>query len=262
MFQLPINEFTTGDGVAGLKYIPDESVDLIFTDPPYNISCKTKLFKDYRQNGKKNPTILSFDFGKWDYGFNPRKFLNESIRVLHPTGSWVIFTSEQLYGVYRKWARIKEKRDKAHYKQTIMFERTNPLPQFRKIGYRQATELICWIAKKPIGKGNLNFIFQKQEEMINIIKAPICGGKERTEHPTQKPLSICQKIIKTHCRPGGLVLDCFSGSGTIALAAYSLGRNFIAIEQEEKWNKVAEKRIREYQVVKEERTDKFEQIKF
>lgn len=258
MFQLPINEFTTGDGIAGMKYIPDESVDLLHTDPPYNISCGTKLFKDYRQNGKVNPTILSFDFGEWDYNFNPVEFLNASIRVLHPTGSWIIWTSEQLYGVYRQWAIDAG----MHFKQTLIFRRVNPLPQFRKIGYRQATELMCWIAKKPIGKNNPNFIFGKQEDMINVFDGAICGGKERTAHPTQKPLSICQKIIKTHCRPGGIVLDCFSGSGTIALAAYSTGRNFIAIEQEEKWNKVAEKRIREYQVVKEEKTDKFEQIKF
>ncbi len=258
LFYLPINEFIGGDGASSLKYLPDNSIDLLFTDPPYNISCSTKLFKDYRGNGNRTQTILSFDFGHWDYGFDPLLFLNESIRVLHPTGSWIIWTSEQLYGTYRQWAIDAG----MHFKQTLIYRRTNALPQFRKIGYRQATELMCWISKKPIGKNNPNFIFQSQEEMTNVFDAPICGGKERTAHPTQKPLSICQKIIKTHCRPRGVVLDLFSGSGTIALAAYSTGRNFIAVEQEEKWNKIAEKRIREYQVVKEEKTDKFEQLRF
>jgi DNA modification methylase len=264
LFQLPINEFTTGDGIAGMKYIPDESVDLIHTDIPYNISCETKIFRDYRQaNGKKKSANISFNFDeesikKWDHNFSPIPFLDASIKCLHPTGSWIIWCSEQQYGTLRQWGEDRG----FHPRQMLTWIKKNPLPMFRLTGYRQATEIMIWIAKGPIGRKNPNFIFTHQNEMTNVFESPICSGKERTAHPTQKPLSICQKIIKTHCRPGGLVLDSFSGSGTIALAAYSTGRNFIAIEQEEKWNKVAEKRIREYQVVKEEKTDKFEQIKF
>ena len=264
IYQLPINEFTTGDAIAGMKYIPDHMVSLCFFDIPYNISCETKIFRDYRQaNGKKKSANISFNFDsedsqKWDHNFNPIPYLDASIPCLHPTGSWIVWCSEQQYGTLRQWGEDRG----FHPRQMLCWIKSNPLPQFRLTGYRQATEIMIWISKFPVGRKNPNFIFTHQNEMTNVFHAPIVSGHERTKHPNQKPLSICRDIIKTHCQPGGIVLDAFSGSGTIALAAYSTGRNFIAIEQEEKWNKIAEKRIKNYQVIMEEKTEKFEQIKF
>jgi hypothetical protein len=122
---------------------------------------------------------------------------------------------------------------------------SNPLPQFRLIGYRQATELMFWALKNKNTMDNPNFNFGEQEEMTNVFHAPIVSGKERTEHPTQKPLSITKKIIKVHSKENGSVLDPFGGSGTTALACKELGRKCIIIEAEEKYIEIAIDRLRQ-----------------
>jgi len=121
---------------------------------------------------------------------------------------------------------------------------SNPLPQFRLVGYRQATELLYWALKKKNTKNNPNFLFLKQSEMTNVFYAPIVGGEERTIHPTQKPLSITQQLIMRHCREGGIVLDPFLGSGTTAVACKRLKRKFIGIEINPEYCRIAEERLK------------------
>jgi len=231
-----INKIICGDAVEEMKKIPDGSIDLVFTDPPYNISQKNKIFRDYR-NGKNGD--INMDFGEWDYGFQIEPFLEESKRVLRDDGSIIVWTSEQLFGDYRRWFA-----ENMYPKQMLVWIKLNPLPQFRLVGYRQATELMFWALKNKNTKNNPNFLFQSQKEMTNVFYAPIVGGKERLKHPNQKPLSITKEIIKRHCREGGIVLDPFLGSGTTAVAALSLGRNFIGIEKNLEYCKMAEERIR------------------
>lgn len=214
------------DAVTFLQQIEDRTVDLVYTDPPYNVSQRHKIFRDYR-NGADGS--INYDYGEWDYDYDPIPFLIEAKRILVDTGSIIVWTSEQLYGTYREWGSKN-----MLPKQMIVWEKTNPLPNFRKVSYRQATELMLWIAKGKIAQNNPNFRFTTQEASKNIKKAPICGGKERLKrpdtgksHPNQKPLSICREIIETHCRPGGLVVDPYCGVGTIPLAAKQLGRRYL-----------------------------------
>ena len=122
---------------------------------------------------------------------------------------------------------------------------SNPLPQFRLVGYRQATELLFWALKNKNTKDNPNFRFQTQSEMTNVFYAPIVGGKERTEHPTQKPLSITEKIIEIHCKEDGLILDPFMGSGTTLVAAKELNRRAIGIELNKDYCDLAVRRVKE-----------------
>lgn len=233
--ETPRIELYCGDCLEVMKQIPNESVDLVLTDPPYNISQNKKIFRDYR-SGKNGDIIM--DFGEWDYNFNIIPFLTEAKRVLNDNGSIIVWTSEQLFGEYRRWFE-KE----MHPKQLLVWVKSNPLPQFRLVGYRQATELLFWAMKRKNTKSNPNFIFKGQREMINVFYAPIVGGKERVKHPTQKPLSITKKLIERHCKPNGVVLDCFMGSGTTGVACKELGRNFIGIEIEPKYYEIAKKRI-------------------
>jgi len=235
---LELNKIHQGDCLELLKQIDDNSIDLVFTDPPYNISQKNKIFRNYK-NGKN--ADIKMNFGDWDYNFNIVSFLEESKRVLKENGSIIVWTSEQLVGKYRDWF------EKEMYpEQLLIWVKSNPLPQFRLIGYRQATELMFWALKNKNTKSNDNFNFSSQREMTNVFYAPIVGGKERTEHPTQKPLSITEKIIKTHCKKEGIVLDPFLGSGTTAVACEKLGRHWIGIEREEEYCKIAEARINKY----------------
>jgi len=94
-----IDNVIQGDCLEVMKQIPDNSIDLIFTDPPYNISKKNKIFRDYRSGKNGN---ISMDFGEWDYNFQIEPFLIESKRVLRDDGSIIVWTSEQLFGRYRK----------------------------------------------------------------------------------------------------------------------------------------------------------------
>ena len=232
-----------GNCLEKFKDIADESVDLVFADPPYNISQKTKFRRDSRSG--KNMDI-SLDFGNWDYNFNPEPFLIESKRVLNKYGSVIVWTSEELYGIYRSWFAKN-----MYPKQLLLWVKDNPVPQFRLVGYRNATELMFWALKYKNTKDNPNFIFLTQREMTNVFHAPIVGGHERTKHPTQKPLKIALEIIRRHCKEGGLVCDPFFGSGTIAIACKLLNRNFIGFEIDEKYYNIAKERLEKTEIQNE-----------
>jgi len=230
------NKIILGDCIEVMRNIPDETIDLVLTDPPYNISQKNKIYRVYR-SGKR--ADISFDFGEWDYSFEIEPFLIETKRVLKQFGQWLIFSSEYLYGKYREWFQ-----QNGHFKQTIIWEITNPLPQFRKCSYRQSTNLILWAYKKKHSKKYSHFNFLKQEEMKNIMRYPICSGNERTEHPTQKPLKLIERLIEIHSRENDVVLDPFLGSGTTVVACIRLNRQYIGIEKNEKYFKIAEERVK------------------
>jgi site-specific DNA-methyltransferase (adenine-specific)/modification methylase len=239
-----IDTFSNIDAIEFLKAIPDQSVDLVFTDPPYNVSHHNKIFRDYRSG--RDGTI-NYDYGEWDYDYDPIPFLTESKRILVDGGSLIIWTSEQLYGTYRNWA---EDEPGMLAKQMLIWEKTNPVPNFRKVSRRQATELMIWISKGPISKKNPNFIFTTQEASKNIMKAPICGGNERVKrpdtgksHPNQKPLAICRSIIQMHCRIDGLIVDPYCGVGSIPVAAKLENRHFLANDLDSVYLELAKQRI-------------------
>lgn len=225
------------DCLEGMKLLADESVDLVFTDPPFNISQRNKICRDSR---KGEGGDIKFDFGEWDYNFNPILFLEESKRILNDNGSIIVWTSEQLFGLYRNWFQ-----ENMYPKQLLIWVKTNPLPQFRLVGYRQATELLYWALKKKNTKSNPNFNFLSQKEMTNVFYAPIVVGKERTKHPNQKPLSITKEIIRRHCRKEGVVVDSFFGSGTTLKGCKDLSRYGIGFETKRKYCDMAVKRVRQ-----------------
>ena len=230
-----INTIILGHALNVLKKIPDNYIDLILTDPPYNISQKNKIYRDYR-SGKR--ADINFDYGEWDYDFDVLPILNESKRILKRYGQWLIFCAEQQIGMYRKWLG-----ENGHFKQILIWEKLNPLPQFRKCGYRQATEIIMWAYKNKPKKIEQHFNFLKQEEMKNIFRFPICSGKERTKHPTQKPLKLIIELIKRHSFKNDIILDPFIGSGTTAVACLQLNRRFIGIEIKQEYIDMSYKMI-------------------
>ena len=230
---LELNKIYCMDCLEGMKQLENNSVDLILTDPPYNISNPDYLTK-------RGKDIVKADFGEWDYNFNPKKYMKEFYRVLKDGGSFYTFTSDELF---REWTRLL---DKFKFKRMkwMAWKKTNPVPSFRKVTYLTSGELIIF-AIKPTDKHTFNF--KTQKEMHNIIKAPICqtnGIKEyRTKHPTQKPIKIIKHLIEVSSNKGDLVLDCFMGSGTTAVAAKQLGRNYIGFEINPEYVKIANKRL-------------------
>ena len=198
-----------------------EPVDLVLTDPPYNSSYGRDIERKWR------PSSIKHTFGDWDFNFNPNLFIDLAV-TLNPKG-FVCFVSDNTFG--KTYDLLFKKYEYCKY---IVWEKTNPSPSIRKTTWRQSTELII----HAHNLGEINFISQR--EMRNILKENTCFA-ESVDHPTQKPLSIINKILIV--AKGDLVLDPFLGSGTTAVSCEKNNRRWIGIEIEEKYCEIAAKRI-------------------
>ncbi len=202
-----------------LDRIPDRSVDLICTDPPYNLSGYStgNINMSWRSD-------FNNDLATWDLvHFNPSEWLAPFRRVLKPTGTIFAFTSYNMLG---KWHEIFDPAFDTF--QFVVWHKTNPAPKLYRAGFLNSCELIVamW------DKGHV-WNFGKQNEMHNFIESPACGGKERLKHPkhpTQKPLAVLRRLVQWATNPGDLVLDPFMGVGSTGVAALELGRQFTGIE--------------------------------
>jgi len=215
-----------------IKKIPDNSVDLILTDPPYNLSPYStgNIKMKWRQD-------LNNDLAEWDkVEFNPKDLAEDFIRVLKPTGNIFAFCSYNLLG---KWHEVFDPLfDTFQY---MVWHKTNPAPKIFKAGFLNSCELIicCWNKKHT-------WNFGKQSEMHNFIESPICMGNERIKdpkHPTQKPIKVLKHIIRLASNENDVVIDPFMGVGSTGVAALELNRKFIGIEINDDYFKASEKRM-------------------
>lgn len=225
-----------GDCFLKLREIPDNSIDLILTDPPYNIAkYSTGNIKfDWRSD-------INNDLAEWDLEpLNPNDLLSEFKRILSPKGNIFIFCSYNLIGEYHKV--FDSQFDTFQF---MVWHKTNPVPNFRKTSFLNSCELIvsCW------NKGH-TWNFTNQKDMHNFIESGICMGSERIKdstgknlHPTQKPVSVLKKIIEIASNENDVVLDCFNGVGSTGDAALSLNRKYIGIEIDESYISATEKRL-------------------
>ncbi len=185
---------------------------------------------------------VDMDFGEWDYQDEEtlEKFtetwIKEIMRILKPTGSLYVFYSKEEI-IFLKRAIEKSG---GYWKSELIWHKTNPVPNFRKRSYTSSIEAIGYAVKE---KGNFIFNFKTQKEMHNFLESGICQGKERTKHPTQKPLWIIKHFIEVSSNEKDTILDCFMGSGTTGVACVNTNRKFIGIELDENYFKIAEERI-------------------
>ena len=221
-----------GDSRELLRRLPDASVDLICTDPPYNLGGYSTGNIDMAWRKSFNNDVADWD----QVDFDPGEWLEPFRRVLKPTGTVFAFTSYNLLG------RWHETFDPAFDTfQFIVWHKTNPPPKLRRAGFLNSCELIvaCW------DRGH-TWNFTRQRDMHNFIEAPICGGAERVRdpfHPTQKPLRVLRRLVDLASRPGDLVLDPFMGVGSTGVASVEMGRRFVGIEIDEAYVAAAERRI-------------------
>ena len=225
------------------KNIENKSVDLILVDPPYLISKKSN-FKSY--SDKANSDIItkygshSIDFGDWDKEEIDWDLLfKEYYRVLRKGGTLVLF-----YDIWKS-SIIKEFAAKNKFKQPRIGQwlKNNPVPVNSKINYlSNCSEYFFTFVKDK------NAIFNSEYDNA-IYNYPLCHGKERLEHPTQKPLSLITKLIEKHSNPGDLVLDCFAGTGTTGHACSLIDRKFILIEKEQKYFNIIEERLNKINIL-------------
>lgn len=203
-----------------LKTIDSNSVDLILIDPPYEVSRDTN-FQSGKETGKDTDRFrVSMDFGDWDNDFTGlNEVIKECYRVLKRGGTLICF-----YDLW-KITTLKEYMELAKFKQLRFIEwiKTNPVPLNSKTNYLTNSREIALVGVKG-GSPTFNSEYDN-----GIYKYPICHDKGRF-HPTQKPLALISDLIEKHSVKDDLVLDCFSGSGTTAVAAAKTGRRFVGCE--------------------------------
>lgn len=243
-----IGKITCADCMEILKQLPDKCIDLVLTDPPYNIS---KL-NDNRDRSKLNSPImrrnkaLNYDFGSWD-NMERQEFLDftkewllQCIRVLKDGGTLISFFNKEDIS-YLGWIG----QDNGMRTRTIYtWHKTNPVPSFRKVNYLSACEF-AWIGSKCDKAWTFNF--GRQKDMHNFFETPNASCYKETEHPTEKPLMLWDNLLRVHSNENDIVLDCFSGSGTTAIACHRLKRRFICIERDKDYWKASCKRLEDEQ---------------
>ena len=248
---LQMNQILSGDCIEILNSMPASSVDLIFADPPYNLQLHNELHRP-------NMTRVDAVDDEWDrfgsfveYDEFTRAWLSACKRVLKPTGTiWVI-------GSYHNIFRVGTILQNLGYwiLNDILWIKTNPMPNFRGVRFTNAHETLIWASTGPGNRYTFNHQAMKGLNEDKQMRSDwwllsLATGSERVRdengekgHSTQKPEALLYRIILSSSNPGDLVLDPFFGSGTTGVVAQRLHRNWIGIEREEKYVKLAQKRI-------------------
>jgi modification methylase len=247
---LPLNTIVDGDCIEAMNALPECSIDLIFADPPYNLQLRGDLHRP------DNSRVDAVD-DEWDqfasfkaYDQFTRAWLKAARRVLKPDGAiWVI-------GSYHNIFRVGAALQDAGFwiLNDVVWRKSNPMPNFRGRRFTNAHETMIWAGKDENSKYTFNYealkALNEGIQMRSDWVLPICTGHEwlkdetgEKAHPTQKPQSLLHRILVGSSNPGDVILDPFFGTGTTGAVAKMLGRDFIGIEREAAYRKVAEKRI-------------------
>ncbi len=234
--KLDKSKFIFGDGESTLQKLPDKSIDLILTDPPYAISRSDSDFTggSWRDtNSKYYTTPPTLYFGDWDIELNNLdELFKQYYRILRPRGTIIFF-----YDIW-KMNDIKKASSKFKQHRICIWQKTNPVPLNSKLNYLSNTrEYFCTMVKGS----NPTF---KSEYNIGVYNYPILHGKERLGHPTQKPLQLFMDLINIHSNDSDTVLDNFAGTCTTAEACLRTHRKFICIEKDAHWYQVGCDRIK------------------
>ncbi|KCV82287.1 modification methylase [Actibacterium atlanticum] len=247
---LPLNEILAGDCVEVMNSLPENSVDLIFADPPYNLQLRGDLHRP--DNSKVDAVDDHWDqFDSFKaYDKFTRAWLAAARRILKPNGAiWVIGS---YHNVFRMGAELQNQG--FWILNDVVWRKSNPMPNFRGKRLTNAHETMIWASKQEASKYTFNYEALKAlndgVQMRSDWVIPICNGHERLKddagnkaHPTQKPEALLHRVMVAATNPGDVVLDPFFGTGTTGAVAKMLGREFIGIEREEAYREVAKKRI-------------------
>ncbi|TNE59574.1 MAG: site-specific DNA-methyltransferase [Alphaproteobacteria bacterium] len=247
-----LNKIIKGNCISAMKKLPEASVDLIFADPPYNLQLGGDLTRP------DNSKVDAVD-DHWDqfesfaaYDKFTREWLTEARRILKPEGAiWVI-------GSYHNIFRVGTALQDLGFwvLNDVIWRKSNPMPNFKGTRFTNAHETLIW-ATRDAGQKKYTFNYNAMKalnegtQMRSDWVIPLCTGSERIKddqgskaHPTQKPEALLHRVILATTNPGDVVLDPFFGTGTTGAVAKKLGRNFIGIEREADYIKVAKERIR------------------
>jgi site-specific DNA-methyltransferase (adenine-specific) len=214
-----------------LPSLRSESVGLVLTDPPYNVTetgarANTTQRTVRRRDGTSR--AITQHFGEWDRGWRPDGLLAESSRLLAGGRGLLAFTSDRLIGAYVDGP--------LNHKRVLVWRKTNPVPSFNRT-YPLDSEWIVWQ-----GKGDRGPLYRGGHATTTVFAGPVAPPAPK-RHPNAKPEWLLRLLIEMHSEPGDLVLDPFMGAGPVLRVAKDLGRRAIGIENEERWCEVAIRRL-------------------
>jgi modification methylase len=233
-----------------MNKLPEESIDLIFADPPYNLQLSGDLSRpDQTKVNGVNESWDKFESIS-EYDNYTKLWMIAAKRILKRNGAiWVIGSYHNIF----RLGYIMQDLD-FWLLNDIMWRKVNPMPNFRGRRFTNAHETLIWASKTKSSKYTFNYEAMKSLngdlQMRSDWLIPICTGDERLKdkegkkvHPTQKPENLLSRVIMSSSNLGDIVLDPFFGTGTTGAVAKKLGRSFIGIEQNAKYGLEAEKRI-------------------
>ncbi|MBU6234502.1 MAG: site-specific DNA-methyltransferase [Alphaproteobacteria bacterium] len=241
-----------GDCISVMQSIPDNSIDLIFADPPYNM----QLGGDLHRPDNSHVDAVTDHWDQFEnleaYDRFTRAWLFEARRILKKDGAiWVI-------GSYHNIFRVGCAMQDAGFwiNNDIIWRKANPMPNFRGTRFTNAHETLIWASKSKDSRPTFHYEFLKEQNDGVQMRSddwfiPICSGDERLKgddegkiHSTQKPEELLKRVILSSSRNGDVILDPFFGSGTTGAVARKLGRHFIGIEREDTYINAAKARIK------------------
>ena len=213
------------DILASAEMIPDGSVDLVLTDPPYIISKES----GFSSGGDDRFNSYSTDYGAWDRDEFTLQDLDDIIgqmaRVVKPGGSVLIFFDIWKLGTL--WDMLEKRGFEGI--EVVEWLKTNAVPINSRHNFLTNAREMGLVAHRP---GARPHVVGADEN--GIYPYPIHHGKDRF-HPTQKSLRLFEKLVRIYAPERGTVLDCFSGSATTGVAALNTGRRYVGCEPDEEF---------------------------
>jgi site-specific DNA-methyltransferase (adenine-specific)/modification methylase len=258
---LPIGKIIQGDCVRILEsQIQENSINLIFADPPYNLSGKPFDFENNKTGGayyKMNEDWDTFNYD--DYVIFTINWLKACHKVLLPNGSLYVSCTQHNIGELL----VEGKRAGFKLNNILTWYKTNAMPNITKRTFTHSTEFVCWFVKGKNWVFNYEMVKEfnphktkegnnkQMRDFFDFIEIPIVQGKERIKgndgravHPTQKPEKLLELIIKASSNENAIVLDPFFGTGTTGKVAEQLNRKWIGIEKNAQYIIVAKERLK------------------
>jgi modification methylase len=245
------NTIIRGDCIQELKNFPDNSVDLIFADPPYNMQLKNALYRpdNTKVDGVDDEWDKFASFAEYDSFCTA--WLTECRRVLKGTGSiWVIGSYHNIFRVGNIMLNLG-----FWILNDVTWHKANPMPNFLGTRFTNAAETLIWCSKgEQYKKYTFNHRLMKKynggKQMGSVWRIGLCTGDERLKggdgkkaHSTQKPEELLKRVVLSTTKPGDLILDPFFGTGTTGAVAKKLKRGFIGIERDAEYAALAQNRI-------------------
>ncbi len=241
------------DSIKLLEELPENSVDMIFADPPYNLSNG-----GFTVHAGK---MVSVNKGEWDKSNGFEKdykfhyaWLQACKRVLKPGGTlWVSGTYHSIYKCGHALQQLGY-----HILNDISWFKPNASPNLSCRFFTASHETLIWARKEKDASHTFNyremkdgnwpedFIKKPNKQMRSVwaINTPQSWEKKFGKHPTQKPYNLLERIILSSTKKGDIVLDPFTGGSTTGLAAIKHSRKFFGIDTEKKYLDLSIKRFK------------------